>query len=52
MKSIVKTRKTLKLIWPGYSNANTMCRILDKLEEDLVPYWAAKIGRASCRERV
>lgn len=39
MKSIVKTRKTLKLIWPGYSNANTMCRILDKLEEDLVPYW-------------
>lgn len=33
MKSIVKTRKALKVIWPGYSNANTMCRILDKLEE-------------------
>lgn len=33
MKSIVKTRKILKVIWPGCSTANTMCRILDKLEE-------------------
>lgn len=39
MKSIVKTRKTLKVIWPRYSNANTMCRILDKLEEDSIMYW-------------
>lgn len=39
MKSIVKTVKTLELIWPVYSTANTMCRILDRLEEDLVPYW-------------
>ena len=39
MKSIVKTRKILKLIWPGYSNADIMCGILDRLEEDLVPYW-------------
>lgn len=39
MKSIVKTIKTLELIWPGCSTANTMCRILDGLEEGLVPYW-------------
>ena len=39
MKNIVKTIKTLELIWPGYSTANTMCKILDRLEEDLVPYW-------------
>lgn len=39
MKSIVKTRKILKVIWPGYSTANTMCRILDKLEEDSIMYW-------------
>lgn len=39
MKTIVKTIKTLEIIWPGYSTANTMCRILDRLEEDLVPYW-------------
>nr|DAP96758.1 MAG TPA: hypothetical protein [Caudoviricetes sp.] len=39
MKNIVKTVKTLELIWPGYSLASSMCRILDRLEEDLVPYW-------------
>ena len=39
MKNIVKTVKTLELVWPGYSLASSMCRILDRLEEDLVPYW-------------
>jgi hypothetical protein len=39
MKNIVKTVKTLELIWPVYSTANTMCRILDRLEEDLISYW-------------
>lgn len=39
MKNIVKTVKTLELIWPGYSLASSMCRILDRLEEEIVPYW-------------
>lgn len=39
MKNVVKTIKTLEIIWPGYTTANTMCRTLDRLEEDLVPYW-------------
>ena len=39
MKTIVKTVKTLELVWPDYSLASSMCRILDRLEEDLVPYW-------------
>ena len=38
MKNIVKTVKTLEIIWPDYSTANAMCRILDRLEE-IVPYW-------------
>lgn len=36
MKNVVKT---LKIIWPSYSTANTMCRILDRLEDDLISYW-------------
>lgn len=39
MKNVIKTIKTLEIIWPGYSTANTMCRILDRLEEDLISYW-------------
>lgn len=39
MKTVVNTRKILKVVWPGYSTANTMCRILDSLEEGLAPYW-------------
>ena len=39
MKNIVKTVKILELVWPDYSLASSMCRILDRLEEDLVPYW-------------
>lgn len=39
MKNVVKTIKTLEIIWPGYTTANTMCRILDRLEEDLISYW-------------
>lgn len=39
MKNIVKTIKTLEIIWPDYSLADTMCGILDCLEDDLVSYW-------------
>lgn len=39
MKNVIKTIKTLEIIWPNYSLADSMCRILDRLEEDLVPYW-------------
>lgn len=39
MKNVIKTIKTLEIIWPNYSTANTMCRILDRLEDDLVSYW-------------
>lgn len=39
MKNVVKTIKTLEIVWPGYAPADTMCRILDRLEEDLVSYW-------------
>ena len=39
MKNVVKTTKILEIIWPGYSLADTMCRILDRLEDDLVTYW-------------
>lgn len=39
MKTVVNTRKILKVVWPGCSTANTMCRILDSLEEGLAPYW-------------
>lgn len=39
MKNVIKTTKILEIIWPGYSLADTMCRILDRLEDDLVTYW-------------
>lgn len=39
MKNVIKTIKTIKIIWPGYSTANAMCRILDRLEDDLISYW-------------
>lgn len=39
MKNVIKTVKTLKIIWPGYAPADTMCRILDRLEDDLISYW-------------
>lgn len=39
MKNIIKTIKTLEIVWPGYAPADTMCRILDRLEDDLVSYW-------------
>lgn len=39
MKNVIKTIKTLEIIWPSYSTANTMCRILDRLEDDLISYW-------------
>ena len=39
MKNVIKTIKTLEIIWPNYSPADSMCRILDRLEDDLVSYW-------------
>lgn len=39
MKNVIKTIKTLKIIWPNYSLPDSMCRILDRLEEDLISYW-------------
>ena len=39
MKNVVETLKTLESSWRAYSLASSMCRILDRLEEDLVPYW-------------
>lgn len=39
MKNIVKTIKTLELIWPIWTPAVIVCGILDRLEEGLVEYW-------------
>lgn len=39
MKNVIKTVKTLEIIWPNYSLPDSMCRILDRLEEDLISYW-------------
>ena len=39
MKNVIKTIKTLEIVWPNYSLPDSMCRILDRLEEDLVSYW-------------
>lgn len=39
MKNIIKTIKTLELIWPIWAPTVTVCRTLDRLEDDLVPYW-------------
>lgn len=39
MKNVVKTIKTLEIIWPNYSLPDSMCRVLDRLEEDLISYW-------------
>lgn len=39
MKNVIKTIKTLEIIWPNCSLPDSMCRILDRLEDDLVSYW-------------
>ena len=39
MKNVIKTIKTLEIVWPNYSLADSMCSILDRLEDDLVSYW-------------
>jgi hypothetical protein len=39
MKNAVKTIKTLEIIWPGWTPPELLCKALDRLEEDLVPYW-------------
>lgn len=39
MKNVIKTIKTLEIIWPGWTPPELLCKALDRLEEDLVPYW-------------
>lgn len=39
MKNIIKTVKTLEIIWPGWTPPELLCKALDRLEDDLVPYW-------------
>ena len=39
MKNVIKTVKTLEIIWPGWTPPEPLCRILDRLEEDLISYW-------------
>lgn len=39
MKNIIKTIKTLELVWPIWAPAVSVCRTLDRLEDGLVPYW-------------
>lgn len=39
MKNVVKTIKTLEIIWPGWTPPELLCKTLDRLEEDLISYW-------------
>lgn len=39
MKNVIKTTKTLEIVWPFYALAQTVCSTLDRLEEDLISYW-------------
>lgn len=39
MKNVIKTIKTLEIIWPTWTPPELVCKALDRLEEDLVPYW-------------
>ena len=39
MKNVIKTIKTLELVWPDYMTAVAVCRALDRLEDDVVRYW-------------
>lgn len=39
MKNVIETIKTLEIIWPGWTPPELLCKALDRLEEDLVPYW-------------
>lgn len=39
MKNVIKTVKTLELIWPIWTSAVIVCRILDRLEEGVIEYW-------------
>lgn len=39
MKNVIKTIKTLEIVWPGWTPPELLCKALDRLEEDLVPYW-------------
>ena len=39
MKNVIKTIKTLELVWPDYMTAVTVCRALDRLGDDVVQYW-------------
>lgn len=39
MKNVVKTIKTLEIVWPCWASAVSVCRTIDRLEEDLIRYW-------------
>lgn len=39
MKNAIKTVKTLEIVWPFYTPAQTVCSTLDRLQDDLVSYW-------------
>lgn len=39
MKNVIKTIKTLEIIWPTWTPPELVCKALDRLEEDLIPYW-------------
>lgn len=39
MKNVIKTIKTLEIIWPTWTPPELLCKALDRLEDELVPYW-------------
>ena len=39
MKNAIKTLKTLEIVWPSYTPAQTVCSTLDRIDEDFVSYW-------------
>lgn len=39
MKNAIKTVKTLEIIWPTWTPAESLCATLDRLDEELVSYW-------------
>lgn len=39
MKNAVKTTKTLEIVWPTWTPAESLCSTLDRLDEELVSYW-------------
>lgn len=39
MKNVIKTIKTLEIVWPTWTPAESLCSTLDWLDEELVSYW-------------